>query len=145
MEYEMMKVDMGDLLPKEIKVPKDVSNYAAIVLKRFYEPNNNSVPIREINSRSKQGEFRSPEFCYGCTLPDYEGAIIIGNVPKLDRVLDFMAGYDISRVQGRELVKLLIAKRFTESNSDEGRSNEEQKVLNELEKAVDLAWRATIH
>ena len=146
MEYETMKVDFGDLLPKELKVPRDAEKYAQFVLKKLYEPNHNRVPEREINPRSMHTQMRLPEYCYGNKAFDfsYEGIAFSGSVPDLDHTLNLMAQYEISRIQGRELVKLLVAKRFAEGNPTDEKTPESQQVLTELEKAVKIAWSATM-
>jgi hypothetical protein len=141
----MIAVDWGRPIPSRLKVPKDTKAYADLVLDRLYEPNNNTVPEGEINPRSKMGQFRSPEYCYGFkALGDYSGTIIIGPFPKLDHVLDLMAGYDISRVQGQELVKLLIAKKFVEGIPGDKKTPEDKRALARLERAVQIAWGATM-
>lgn len=146
MEYEVMTVNFGELLPRELRVPKDAEKYANFVLKKLYEPGHSSVPEKEINPKSMRTLMRLPQYCYGNKAFDfnYEGIVIIGPVPQLDHTLNLMAGYDISHVQGRELVKLLVAKRFAEGNPSDEKTLEDQQVLTELEKAVQIAWKSTM-
>lgn len=147
-QYEIIEVDFLGL-PKRLIAPKGTESYSNAILTRFYEPNYAHVPNDEINSRSKMGIFREPQFCYDPRLFStfscyHSGLAIIGEYKELDHVLNLIAGYDISRTLGKELVKLLIAKRFAEGNPDMPKTKEQKQVLARLERIVKKAWIATM-
>ncbi|MBT4804792.1 hypothetical protein HON71_01335 [Candidatus Woesearchaeota archaeon] len=146
--YEILNVEFPGL-PKELKVPRDAVHRGEAILQRFYEPNHHevSVPRNEINHHSKHGTFRAPEFCYGFKVPIDDKVTIVGTHDKLNHTLDLMAGYDVSRVLGRELVKLLVAKKFTEAykSAAEKGDKEASEMISELDSAVEKAWKRTMN
>ncbi len=103
-------------LPKEIKVPYGTNDCANFILRRFYEPmKSDNVNKTEINGESLQGQYRSPEFCYGFGLPGYGGVKLFESSKRLNHTLDLMAQKEISHYLAKDLVKLLVAQNFAET------------------------------
>ena len=144
---ETLNFDLPSL-PEKLEVPKGAVHCGQTILSRFYEPNNSiDVPRREINSESKFGQYRDAKFCYGFEVNNFDGVMIHGQYKELDHTLGLMANAGVSRVLGRELVKLLVAKKFADDYRKSAESEDNKKVLamvDSIDEAVKKLWSATM-
>lgn len=135
--YETLTLGVLGGDSKELEVPEGTNAFISHVMGRFYEPNAVQVPEEQVNMRSMRGKFRKPEFCYGD--PAYnpeEGTSIGGSYAPLDHVMELHAQYDISRHVGKDLIKLMIAKRFALGEHEHQASDETQTMLDSINDAL---------
>ena len=121
----------------DVKVPEGTGALAKHILGRFYVPDNVRVPDYEINSNGRRGTFRKPEFCYGSPACNPEDGVgIIGSYAPLDHIMELHAQYEISRVHGRDLIKLMVAKRLVIGEHEHHASDETGTMLDSINTAL---------
>jgi hypothetical protein len=142
---ELTDLDRLDGVPEKIEVPSASLEYWGNVRELWQLDHGESAVVDGVDqeySQSTMGRFREARYSYGSGVVEAPEGIDIpaGSMGDLNHVMDLYACYEIAgrSLGARDLMPLLIARRFAEQLKDE--SPKMAETYDQIDSVVRLAW-----